>query len=881
MKQRKLLLHQKVEVRQFEEGLRGSWHPGVVVGVSDLCRMIEYDELLCENGDSKLIESIPVTEAIDGLHRRRHVSSTYRGRIRPPPPWSQVDSSEKLGFGVCVDAWFEDAWWEGVIFDCDHNANERCVFFPDEVDERKFCVSQLRVAHEWDEFLGGWKDRGVWILVQLARDLEGDVPLAKFVKKIWSALQLNYGFMKMISEWPCGVRSVWNRYFMDVVYEIAIRLSRRDLGYHKILSYLVAKKGNKLKASQQASSNSSLCDSLIQLRNHKTVSYKIRKKGNKSKESQHAVLNSHPCDSLVKVKNHSEFKVTRSSQKGGEDSYGKCNKRQQLPSSKLENEKQPLTNTIDQNGFEDNNLCKEKDMTTGPSYMEKATVSKDVCDRSPNCGSDLHQEANCVSFPIQKKPDRLESNTEKLNSAVTCEGDHNKFLTDTSREEKTSQCLHHVQKYQSVKRQRNLKKRSFNNKLLMVFTDFLEKQKDKKASVFVVQKRRNCSIMNKRELKKSQQVNSKLKLTPKIEEHGLNAVRTRNSLFSKSCLPTMQFDEYGKSFRLKDTVSNSRKHKMKQGYYTGQLRDTICSVCHHWGDLVLCDHCPSSYHLSCLHLKAFPGRNWFCPACCCGLCGLSDSNEDNQQFTNTCFQCTRRYHVTCLIKAGSLSPTNYPSDSFCKAACFKLSSQLHRLLGISNPTIVDGLTWTLMRSMRSACNPFGISRIDSCIKLSSILRVIHDCFEPVKEPHTNRDIVRDVIFNSTSKLKRLDFRGFYAIVLHKDDEIVSVATVRIHGHKVAEMPLVATPFQYRRQGMCRLLLQELEQLLSQLGVERLVLPSILQLQKTWEDSFGFSELLPSQRSELFGYPFLGFPGTKMLQKFLGNSIATKEKEAEE
>ncbi|KAF2292083.1 hypothetical protein GH714_009310 [Hevea brasiliensis] len=60
-----------------------------------------------------------------------------------------------------------------------------------------------------------------------------------------------------------------------------------------------------------------------------------------------------------------------------------------------------------------------------------------------------------------------------------------------------------------------------------------------------------------------------------------------------------------------------------------------------------------------------------------------------------------------------------------------------------------------------------------------------------------------------SKLRRLNFHGFYAIVLHRGDEIVSVATVRIHGLKAAEMPLVATPFQYRRQGMCRLLLHEL------------------------------------------------------------------------
>lgn len=37
--------------------------------------------------------------------------------------------------------------------------------------------------------------------------------------------------------------------------------------------------------------------------------------------------------------------------------------------------------------------------------------------------------------------------------------------------------------------------------------------------------------------------------------------------------------------------------------------------------------------------------------------------------------------------------------------------------------------------------------------------------------------------------------------------------LRIHGHKVAEMPLVATAFKYRRQGMCQVLVHELEKVI--------------------------------------------------------------------
>lgn len=255
---------------------------------------------------------------------------------------------------------------------------------------------------------------------------------------------------------------------------------------------------------------------------------------------------------------------------------------------------------------------------------------------------------------------------------------------------------------------------------------------------------------------------------------------------------------------------------------------------------------------------------------------MRDCKDDSEHFTKACLQCTRQYHVACLSEAQHMSSTDYLFGSFCSEACYKLCAQLHQLLGISNPTTVDGLSWTLMRSLKNVYGFPDMLKTHTWIKLSDVLRVIHECFEPVKDPHTKRDLVRDVVFNSGSKLKRVDFRGFFAMVLHNGHEILSIATVRIHGLKVAEMPLIATPFRYRRQGMCRLLFKELEKLLVQMGIERLVLPAIPQLRETWEKSFGFLEMPLSERLQFLGYPFLAFQGTIMLQKFLRNSIFNKE-----
>ncbi|KAK2438266.1 PHD finger transcription factor [Trifolium repens] len=133
---------------------------------------------------------------------------------------------------------------------------------------------------------------------------------------------------------------------------------------------------------------------------------------------------------------------------------------------------------------------------------------------------------------------------------------------------------------------------------------------------------------------------------------------------------------------------------------------------------------------------------------------------------------------------------------------------------------------------------------------------------------------------SLSKLNRLNFQGFYTILLERNEELISVATIRIFGEKIAEVPLVGTRFQYRRLGMCRVLMDELEKyqishlncfLLSetkQLRVERLVLPAVPGVLETWTSSFGFKQMTNFERSQFLDNSFLDFQGTVMCQKLL-------------
>ncbi|KAL5748109.1 hypothetical protein ACOSQ2_025406 [Xanthoceras sorbifolium] len=300
------------------------------------------------------------------------------------------------------------------------------------------------------------------------------------------------------------------------------------------------------------------------------------------------------------------------------------------------------------------------------------------------------------------------------------------------------------------------------------------------------------------------------------------------------------------------------------------VNDFICSVCHFGGELILCDRCPSSFHKICLGLKRIPDGDWFCPSCCCGICGIEF--RGGVENVLICYQCEHKYHGACMSERGAhISGTHSKENWFCSKKCQEIFLGLQKLVGKPIPIGVNNLTWTLLKSMQLDSRKLHASDIDALSKLNISLSVMHECFEPVNEPHTGRDIVEDVIYCRGSDLNRLNFRGFYTVLLERDEELVTVATVRVFGEKAAEVPLVGTRFQYRRLGMCRILMNELEKKLMELGVQRLMLPAIPSVLNTWTTSFGFSRMTHPERLNFLDLTFLDFQGTIMCQKLLSNS----------
>ncbi|KAK9085648.1 hypothetical protein Sjap_026059 [Stephania japonica] len=350
----------------------------------------------------------------------------------------------------------------------------------------------------------------------------------------------------------------------------------------------------------------------------------------------------------------------------------------------------------------------------------------------------------------------------------------------------------------------------------------------------------------------------------------------------KPCLNL--FMESGKSFTLCQLEAWSAEYKARKGEYKARKdaikavkidevdqNDDTCGRCGDGGELICCDNCPSTFHQACLFAKELPEGNWFCSSCTCSICGNVVSYEEASSCSSIhkCSQCEHRYHDACSKDSAVVGVV---SDAWlCGANCQEVFSGLRSRLGISSH-IADGFSWIILKCIdgdQKIPSAHRFALMAECnSRLAVALSIMGECFLPMIDPRTGIDMIPHVIYNWGSTFARLNYEGFYTMVLEKGDELISVASIRVHGVKVAEMPLVATRDGHRRQGMCRLLLNAIEEMLISYKVERLVVAAIPSLVETWTLGFGFKPMDDQEKEILNDVNLMIFPGTILLRKSL-------------
>lgn len=358
----------------------------------------------------------------------------------------------------------------------------------------------------------------------------------------------------------------------------------------------------------------------------------------------------------------------------------------------------------------------------------------------------------------------------------------------------------------------------------------------------------------------------------------------------------------------------------KERKFSAKDNDDLCGICGDFGDLLLCDGCPRSFHKDCVGEVSVPRGKWYCTYCqnmfqnyqscasnanalaagrvsgvdpieqiskrCirivntpepelggCTLCWVPGFNKSGfgPRTIIFCDQCEKEFHVGCLKDHNMADLKEKPEGKwFCTKGCSRINIALEKCVVRGPEELPDSITKLLKMKPEESNISWRllsgkVASPESRSLLSKAVAMFHNRFDPIVDAVTGRDLIPRMVYGKN--MREQDFSGMFCAVLTVNSSVVSAGLIRVLGQDLAELPLVATSSEYQGQGYFYSLFCCIERLLGFLNVKTIVLPAAEEAEAIWTQKFGFQKLSPDQVTKYTKeYQLTVFRGTAVLQK---------------